>query len=281
MNLRLVNFRLLQSGGNGDVYSAEMFDAGQRLAVRQSVAVKVLRESQLPHVLKGFEREVRVLTQRLPGLIPILFFNTRAQRPYYVMPLLRRGSLTRYVGMLSPLQLGAAAKELAQIIAALHGKRIIHGDIKPDNVMVADNGRLQVADPLGSGIGCTRLFSYNHGGTPGYWAPEVRAGQPISYAADIYSYAATLFHLVTGVRPRDGQALFPIFPEPDESVRTFEEIIAACSQVNPNARPTMQEVVRILNGDTWGHVQSDRNLKNFVGAACFIGVALGGLALFG
>lgn len=269
---RLYNFRLLQSGGNGEVWFAEMGN------VRQPVAVKVLREHRLPHARRGFEREVRILTQRLPGLMPILFFDTRAQRPYYVMPFLIRGSLTRFVGLLSRAQLLAVAKELTQIMASLHSKRIMHGDIKPDNVMVDDDGHLQVADPLGSGIGCTRLLSYNRGGTPGYWAPEVKAGQPISYAADMYSFAATLFHLVTGCKPQDGQSLY--IPEPDESIATLVQIIAACSQGNPNARPTMQEVVRILNGDTWEHVQSDRNSRNLIGAACVIGAAIGGLALF-
>ena len=92
-------------------------------------------------------------------------------------------------------------------LANLHAGYDVHGDVKPDNVLVTQEGRLQVADPLGNGSVFTMLFFENHGGTPGYWAPEVRAGGPISYAGDVHSYGATLYELLTGRRPRDGQRL--------------------------------------------------------------------------
>src|SRR5262249_6060356 len=112
-------------------------------------------------------------------------------------------------------------------------------------------------DPLGNGINCSVMFAQNHGGTPGYWAPEVAAGAPVSAAGDVYSYGATLYHLLTGQRPSDGQQLDLIlarFP----NVHKIREIILACCQSNPGARPTMPEVLRMLQGEKWTDIQAAR-----------------------
>ena len=199
MSSQVVIIRALHSGGNGDLF------IGQRRDTHEYVVVKYLREWHLPHTRRAFAREVRVLGRRLGGLMPLLFADTEAQHPYYVMPYLMGGSLTRYAGTLADSQLQAIATELAGTLANLHAGYDVHGDVKPDNVLVTQEGRLQVADPLGNGSVFTMLFFENHGGTPGYWAPEVRAGGPISYAGDVHSYGATLYELLTGRRPRDGQ----------------------------------------------------------------------------
>jgi serine/threonine protein kinase len=169
------------------------------------------------------------------------------------------------------------AKDLAHTLANLHAAHIAHGDFKSDNVLVTQDGRIHVADPLGNGIGCTVFFSENHGGTPGYWAPEVHAGQPISQAGDVYSYGATLYELITGFRPQDGQRL-------DENIEGFtsapkiSEIICACCQDDPSERPSMKEVLRILGGEQWTNIQIERKQRQeLLTAAC----ALGGLILLG
>jgi serine/threonine protein kinase len=247
----IVNLRPLNSGGNGDVFVGQRSDNGQELAV------KILRESQDPQARKIFAREVRILAQKINGFVQLLSYCLDGDRPYYVMPYFPRGPLTRYAGILQPEQLNAVARDLANTLAGLHPRNISHGDVKPDNILVSNDGNLQVGDPLGNGFGCTVLFSKNHGGTPGYWAPEVKAGGSISKPGDVFSYAATLYHLLTGLRPQDGQRF-------DHLIRWYPnlakicEIIVACTQSDPYARPKMTEVVQMLNGATWADIQASR-----------------------
>ena len=263
--------RPLNQGGNADLVLARLNDGGA------IVVIKFLREYHLPHARRAFAREVRVLERRVHGLIPVLFADLNAPQPFYGMPYLRGGSLTQYAGRLTDIQLHSIATDLARTLGALHAGFVTHGDIKPDNVMVSDDGQLRVADPLGNGIGCTMLFSENHGGTPGYWASEIRQRAPISRAGDSYSYGATLYHLSIGHRPLDGHPL-ALDPEHRRTSPKICEIIAACCQSEPDARPTMPEVLRMLNGVRWADLQIERKQRqNLVTAAC----VLGGLVVLG
>ncbi len=266
MPYQVVNLRRLHSGGNGDLFIGQRSDNGAW------VVVKCLREYRVAHARKAFEREVRLLARKLHGLIPLLFANTAAERPYYVMPYLEGGTLTQYAGRLTDNQLQTVAVELARTLANLHAAYEAHGDVKPDNLLVTQDGRLQVADPLGNGTVFTMLFSENHGGTPGYWAPEIRAGGSISRAGDVYSYGATLYQLLTGRRPQDGQRLGPSSEGYVRAPKIWQ-IIAACCQSDPHTRPSMEEVLRMLHGEDWAGIQEARKQRQeFATAACVVGV---------
>ena len=270
MNFHILNLRPLNnSGGNGDVFIGQRSDTGGH------VVKKFLREWQLEHAREGFGREVRVLARGVPGLVPILGWDLTAQPPFYVMPYLQGGALTRYAGRLTDNQLQCVAAQLARTLANLHAVYEVNGDFKPDNVFVTHDGQVQVGDPLGNGTVFTMLFAKNRGGTPGYWAPEIREGGSISRAGDSYSYGATLYHLLTGRRPVDGQLLDPS-SEGYKNAPKIREVIAACCQLDPNARPTMQEVLRVLNGEQWLDIQIERKKRQqFVGGVCvFVGLLL-------
>jgi serine/threonine protein kinase len=265
VNIRFVNLRPLDSGGNGDLFLAQCSDNGAR------IVIKFLREYWLPHARRAFERQARLQSRNLYGLVPVLFASTATERPYYVMPYLEGGPITQYAGRLTDGQLQAVAAELAKTLATLHAAFEVHGDVKPDNILITRDGQIRVADPLGNGTLLTMLFSKNRGGTPGYCAPEIWAGTPISRAGDVFSFAATMYHLATGRRPQQGQRpdLPPVALWEAPGLR---EAIAACSNFNPNARPSMQDVLRILRGDHWLDIQAKRQqAKAFVGVACALG----------
>ena len=264
MSWRIVNLRPLHSGGNGDVFIGQRTDNGDQ------VVVKYLREHRMMYARKAFAREARFLARGFRGLIPLLSWDMNAERPYYVMPYLNGGPLSQYAGRLRADQIQAVAIELARTLSNLHAAYEVHGDFKPDNVLLKPDGQLKVADPLGNGTIFTVLFSQNHGGTPGYWAPEVGAGGSISYPGDVYSYGATLYELVTGQRPRDGQRLDP-GAEGYHRAPKIWEIIAACCQIDPGARPTMQEVLRMLRGERWASILATRLQREELAAACVIG----------
>jgi serine/threonine-protein kinase len=178
MSYQVHLLRPLASGGNADV------QLGQRSDTRAYVVVKYLREWHLDHARKGFAREVRILDQKLPGMILISFSDVKTERPYYVMPYHAGGPLPNTPDAFRTSSYLPSRTASARSLAALHARHIDHDDFKPDNILITDEGNLQLADPLGNGFGCTVLFAQNHGGTPGYWAPEIRAGGPISEAGD-------------------------------------------------------------------------------------------------
>jgi|ERR1051326_543437 serine/threonine protein kinase len=269
-NVMILNLRPLNGGGNGDIAIGQRNDNGGY------VVVKYLREFKSPDARKRFLREVRVLLRKYRGVVQLLWWDTNGERPYYLMPYLAGGSLTTYAGTLSNSQLEAVANDLALTLFDIHAKGDAHGDFKPDNILVCDKGHLQVADPLGNGVNCSVIFGQNHGGTPGYWAPEIAAGNPISSEGDVYSYGATLYHLLTGRRPVDGQQLDVSGYVNAPKIR---EIIRVCCQSNPGARAKIQDVFRMLRGEKWVDIQAERQKsETLLTGLCAVG---GLLLLFG
>lgn len=272
MKFQVINLRPLDSGGHGDVFLGQSGDTGEY------VVKKILREWRLQHAREGFAREVHVLARGVPGVVPLLDWDLNAQPPFYVMRYAEGGKLTKHAGSLTDNQLQNIASELAWTLANLHAAFEVHGDVKPDNVLVTRDGGLQIADPLGNGTVFTMLFRGNRGGTPGYWAPEVHSGRPISRAGDAYSYGVTLHHLLTGCKPEDGQRLYL---SPDDHARSPKicEIITACLRIEPRSRPSMQEVLQMLRGKSWAEIQAHRKQREEALAGIVIGGSLLALLL--
>lgn len=270
MSFQVLNMLVFGAGGCGDLF------IGVRSDTRESVVVKYLREAHIPHNRKAFEREVRFLARRLRGIVPLLGWNIADERPFYVMPLMKGGALSKYAGKLNEPQLRAVALDLARTLVNLHAANAVHGDFKPDNILLTEDGQLQVADPLGNGSLLTILFSENRGGTPGYMAPEIAAGGSISSQADVHSFGATLYHLATGLVPQPSRHL-DLQAEGLRVPIDIREMIVICCQDNPSARPTMQEIVRMLEGASWAEIQEAR--RRTQGIVAVAGVAAGVLLL--
>jgi len=167
------------------------------------------------------------------------------------------GPIVRWAGALNRAQLGQVALDASTYFAALHRAGIAHGDIKPPNLLLGDDGRVRVADPIGCGWGCTRLFAENRGGTPGYWAPEILQGHSIAPAADVWSLGATMHHLASGLQPMDGTSFdlrYPVFGIAPE----IAEIVRACCQLDPSARPGMSDIALLLKGQSWSAIRAER-----------------------
>ena len=255
--------RPLDSGGRGDVHLYYFRTKNLQ------VAVKFLRDSHLRHQKRAFFREIDMLAKQLPGMVKLLDFNKLANPPYYVMEYLGGGTLTHYAGRLPEDHLLTLARGLANVLAIFHSKCGPHGDYKPDNIFAAQDGKLKLGDPAGSGFGFSVLLAPARGGTPGYWAPEIQNNGTVSPQADVFSFGATLYHLVTGRRPVDGQQLDPLangFMCPSR----LREVILLCTRTDPKTRPTMQHVVRFLDGESWASIRAEveaqlERQKGFVG----------------
>ena len=255
--------RPLDSGGRGDVHLYYFRTKNLQ------VAVKFLRDSHLRHQKRAFFREIDMLAKQLPGMVKLIDFNKLANPPYYVMEYLGGGTLTQYAGRLAEDHLLTLARGLANVLATFHSKCGPHGDYKPDNIFAAQDGKLKLGDPAGNGFGFSVLLAPARGGTPGYWAPQIQNNGTVSPQADVFSFGATLYHLVTGRRPVDGQQLDPLangFMCPSR----LREVILLCTRTDPKTRPTMQHVVRFLDGESWASIRAEveaqlERQKGFVG----------------
>jgi hypothetical protein len=179
----------------------------------RAVAVKVLRPESAdnPDFRARFAREARTLARlEHPGIVAVHDFGTTADGDgYLVMQLVPGGSIADRL----PLPVGEAlaiAIDLCAALAYAHGRGIIHRDIKPENVLLGDDGRARLSD-----FGIARLVDPPPEdapltrpslvlGTPGYMAPEARAGAPPDPRMDVYAVGALLSHMLTGRHPDGG-----------------------------------------------------------------------------
>jgi serine/threonine protein kinase len=201
-------YRLLEKlgqGGMGAVYRAHRPDREDEV-----VAVKVLAPSKNNAViLKRFEQEFRAaLRLDHPNIVKVLGCGTEGEYHYLVMELVQGRSLGDLVAKGGALKEKLVIDVIVQIANALdrvHQLNLVHRDVKPDNILLADGGTAKLADLglvkiLDDDIDLTRP---NSGlGTPNYMAPEqFDNAKYADLRFDIYSLGATLYTAVTGQVP--------------------------------------------------------------------------------
>lgn len=230
------------AGGFGQVY----------LATRQldgvQVAIKCLHDGAGKEELHRLEREVKLIqAQTHPNIVRLLAADLTAVPPYFVMPYMSGGTLTRFAGRLTDDQLRTVLRSVASVLSHLHQNGSIHRDVKPDNLLVDGNGQVVVGDfGLGNNPLYTVMYTANAAGTHGYMAPELLAGSDASAASDIYSLGATLFHLVTGVRPSATTNYDPSTHNPNVP-DDLRNIVLRLMQRDPAKRPTATRLCVELN----------------------------------
>jgi eukaryotic-like serine/threonine-protein kinase len=210
-HFRIVDF--LGEGGMGSVLAG--FD--ERL--HRKVALKVVQGGRLNQDSKArFLREARVLSQlKHPHICEVYDFVETPDRDFLVLELIEGKSLNEFVarGPDIPTKL-RIAREFADVLVATHAKSIIHGDLKPANVMVTADGSVKVLDfGLAQAVtnadevtrsrldASTSTYSTPSGsglltGTLAYMSPEQARGERITTASDLYSYGLVLQELFTG-----------------------------------------------------------------------------------
>jgi serine/threonine protein kinase len=202
----------LGAGGMGEVYRAR--DA----KLSRDVAIKVLpaEVSARPDALARFEREARaVAALSHPNILAIHDFGTEGGTAYAVTELLD-GETLRDALAPGPLPVRRAVEyaiQMARGLAAAHDKGIVHRDLKPENVFITADERVKILDfglarqdaaAGGSGTLAPTLNSPTEPGTVlgtvGYMAPEQVRGTVVDWRADIFSFGAVLYEMVTGQR---------------------------------------------------------------------------------
>jgi serine/threonine protein kinase/WD40 repeat protein len=210
----------LGEGGCGVVYMAE-----QREPVRRRVALKVIKPGMdTRKVLARFEAERQALAlMDHPNIARVLDAGaTDTGRPYFVMELVRGIPVTRYCdeNALTTEQRLRLFVQVCQAIQHAHQKGIIHRDVKPSNILVADHDGTPVPKVIDFGIAKATtdqpltdktLFTAFEQfiGTPAYMSPEQAklSGIDIDTRSDIYSLGVLLYELLTGQTPFDARRL--------------------------------------------------------------------------
>jgi len=174
------------------------------------VAIKFLRpEAALQaDLVDGFAAEAEILAGiDHPGVVKLREFVLEDGEAALVLDLVDGEDLRRRLRRDGPVPPAVAAHICAQVadtLSYLHGRGIVHGDVKPGNVLVpADGGPVRLADfGIARKIDCERARATH--ATPEYVAPEVVAGAPPSPASDVYALGIALFELLTGRSPYRG-----------------------------------------------------------------------------
>src|SRR5438105_11245108 len=199
--------RLLGAGGFGEVYEAD------HQLLQQKRAIKLLLERHFhdPNQRERFLREARTLaTLEHPNILPVLEVGEEGTILYLVMPFYRQGTLNDLLKpRTTPLPFAEVERLLVQMCAAVgyaHARHIAHLDLKPENMLLHEDGRLVLSDfGLAHLIKQGRLEAGSSAswGTPYYMAPEQIRGQP-EPRSDLYALGVILYQLLTNQRPFTG-----------------------------------------------------------------------------
>ncbi|MBL7488906.1 protein kinase [Frankia sp. AgB1.9] len=176
--------------------------AGTHRQLGRPVAIKVMETTS---TAASFAAEARVLA-RLdhPHIVRVYDYVEDHGLSLVVMELLAGGTLTGQRAVLSPEQICAVALAIAAALEHAHRHKVLHRDIKAENVMFASDGTLKVTDfgvaKLMEGVGTT---SSGVAGTPAYMAPEQIEGGQLGPWTDLYALGIVLYRLFTGRLPFD------------------------------------------------------------------------------
>jgi serine/threonine-protein kinase len=204
----------IAGGAFGDVYAA------RDPQLDRDVALKILR----PSARRGIDRlleEGRTLARvRHPNVVTVYGADVRDGRAGLWMERIDGQTLESWLdlhGPMGPGEVTAVAADLCGALAAVHAAGLVHGDVKAQNVMRAEGGRIVLMD-FGAGHvqGATSAA-----GTPLYLAPEVLDRQPATPRSDIYSLGVLLFHLLTGQYPCRADGLENLKAAHAEGKRVF------------------------------------------------------------
>jgi serine/threonine protein kinase len=214
------------------------------------------------------EREGRI-TARLqhPNAISVHDVVEHDGRPCLVMEYLPSRSLSDVVeskGVLSPTELATIGFQVASALAAAHELGIVHRDVKPDNVLLAEDGTAKVTDfgiaraPDDGAVTAVGILA----GTPAYLAPEVATGSETSPRSDVFSLGSTLYAAFEGKPPYGmDQNTIALLHQvaygeitPPRRGGAVADLLVEMLRRDPETRPTMVEVAdrfeRILAGSS-------------------------------
>jgi len=281
----------LGRGGMGVVYRAHDPRSGRDVAIKLVIGLD-------DRAHKRLTREARALARlRHPAIATVHELGEHGGAPFMVMDHVEGVSLQVYLDRDGPFGVAEALEivnDVGQGLSAAHEAGVLHRDLKPDNVIMTARGHAVLVDFGlawdGNETSASRLTrTGNMIGTPGYWAPELAHGalDALAPPCDVYGLAATLYAMITGHAPHEGESLVEIVSKLDEPVAPasswnpdvspyLDRALARALAPRPQDRPpTVQRLLEELSGAGTARSMARPGLK-VAGAVAAAAVVLGG-----
>jgi len=229
---------LVGSGGMAEVYKAKCH------RLNRYVAIKVLKEEfgKDADFVKRFHTEAQAAASLMhPNIVNVYDVGEGDGLHYIVMELVEGITLKDYIrqkGCLSSSETIVIATQIGLGLEAAHKNKTVHRDIKPQNIIITDDGRVKVADfgiaraTGGNTITPTALGSVH------YFSPEQARGGYVDCRSDIYSLGITMFEMVTGRLPFDGENAVAVALKHIQEELVFEE------EEQKNISENLQQIIK-------------------------------------
>ncbi|MDE6847038.1 MAG: Stk1 family PASTA domain-containing Ser/Thr kinase [Lachnospiraceae bacterium] len=247
------------TGGMSDVYKAKDHK------LNRFVAVKVLKQefSENANFVSKFRVEAQAAAGLMhPNIVNVYDVGEEGGIYYIVMELVEGITLKKYIEKKARLSVKEAISIAIQVsmgIEAAHNNHIIHRDIKPQNIIISKEGKVKVTDFGIAKAATSNTITSNVMGSVHYTSPEQARGGYSDEKSDIYSLGITMFEMLTGRVPFNGETTVAIaikhiqeeMPSPREYVSeipiSVEQIVCKCCQKSPDRRyQSMAELIMDL-----------------------------------
>jgi len=227
--------RELGRGGMGGVYM------GRDKMLDRPVAVKVMLKEYGADAefVEKFKREAQAAARLIhPNIAQVYSYGIADGMPYIAMELVAGGSLDQLMknagASIDIPRVMKICEQVAQALRCAADQGLVHGDVKPENVLLDANGNAKLVD---FGLAAMQKDTNEIWGTPYYIAPEKVKKEPVDYRADMYSLGGTIYHALTGVAPFEGDDAAAVVR------KRFEGAPVPPSTIRPDITPQIDALV--------------------------------------